>query len=211
MVELSFVAQQAIETGGDAALVMGFIDEQVIDQLADPIGGRFEQLGHMAIAAGHRVEQHETAVRTGVGAYYERTEFPAVETQELSPREAKRMGERRSHGKIGVGELRDVDDGDVGDLPRCQHLPSEVVLALLSADKPRRPVFPWSELQRRVLFVRLWRLFRPVFADGQFALGVVSVQTNGESASSGTRLDDQQLAVFLWPLPRTTRPVDGAG
>ena len=122
VVELSFKAQQAIETGGDAALVMGFIDEQDIDQLADPIGGRFEQLGHMASAAGHRVEQHETAVRTGVGAHYERTEFPAVETQELSPRETKRMRERRGHGEIGVEELHDVDDGNVGDLPRRQHL-----------------------------------------------------------------------------------------
>ena len=67
----------------------------------------------MARAAGHAVEQHETAVRTGVGAHHERTEFPAVETQQLSPRETKRMGERRGHGEIGVAELRDVDDGDV--------------------------------------------------------------------------------------------------
>ena len=197
MVELSFKAQQAIEAGGDAALVMGFIDEQDIGQLADPVGGPFEQLSHMARAAGHRVEQHETTMRPGVGAHHERTEFPAVETQELSSRETERMCERRGHGEIGVGELRDVDDGDVRDLPRGQQLPSEIVLALLPTDEPRRPVLPWSELQRCVLFVRFRQLFRPVFADGQFALGVPAVQTNGEAASSGTSIDDQQLTVFL--------------
>ena len=197
MVELSFKAQEAIETGGDAALVMGFIDEQDIGQLADPVGGPFEQLSHMARAAGHRVEQHETTMRPGVGAHHERTEFPAVETQKLSSSETKRMGERRGHGEIGVGELRDVDDGDVRDLPRGQHLPSEIVLALLPTDDPRRPVLPRSELQRGVLLVRLWQLFRPMFADGQFALGVAAVQTNGEAASAGTGIDDEQLTVFL--------------
>lgn len=39
VVELSLVAQQAIETGGDAAFVMGVPDEEDIGQLADPVGG----------------------------------------------------------------------------------------------------------------------------------------------------------------------------
>ena len=80
VVELGFVAQQAIETGGDAALLMGLIDEENIGQPADPVGGRFEQFGHMARSTGHAVEQHQPAVRAGVGGHHERTEFAAVET-----------------------------------------------------------------------------------------------------------------------------------
>ena len=60
VVELSFVAQQAIETGGDAALVMGFIDEQVIDQLADPIGGRFELLESATWPSPPGIESNST-------------------------------------------------------------------------------------------------------------------------------------------------------
>ena len=85
----------------------------------------------MACAAGHRIEQHQSAVRAGVGGHHERTEFAAVEAQELSACQTKRMCERRSHGEVGVDELWDVDDRDVGDLSSGQHLPSEVVLSVV--------------------------------------------------------------------------------
>ncbi|MEO8497543.1 MAG: hypothetical protein ABI614_20945 [Planctomycetota bacterium] len=103
--------------------MMGLTNEENVGQFTDPLSGRFEQLGHMARAAGHGVEQHQPAVRAGVGGHHERTELAAVEAQELSARQTKRMCERRGHGEVGIDELRDVDDRDVGDLSSGQHLP----------------------------------------------------------------------------------------
>ena len=183
VVELSFVAQQAVETGGDAALVMGLTDEENIGQLADPLGSRFEQLGHMARAAGHGVEQHQPAVRARVGGHHERTEFAAVETQELRSRQAKRMSERRRHREVGIDELWNVDDRNVGDLSSSQHLASEVILAVVfPAVDPRAPVLRRSELQGGVMLVGLWQVLRPVFEEGEFALGVAAVQADREAS-----------------------------
>lgn len=39
VIELGFVAQQAIKTSGDAPFVMCLIDEEDVGQFADPLGG----------------------------------------------------------------------------------------------------------------------------------------------------------------------------
>ena len=192
MVELGFIAQQAIKTGGNAAFVMGLIDEENIGQLAEPVGDRFEQFGYMARSTGHAVEQHQPAVRAGVGGHHERSEFTAVETQESSARQPKRMRERRGHGKVGVDELREFNHRDVGDLTSGQHLASKVMLAVvLPAVDPSASVLCRSKLQWGMMLVGLWQLFRPVFERGEFALGVAAVQADREATFTRSGIDDQ--------------------
>ncbi len=135
----------------------------------------------MPRASRHSIEQDQTAVRARVRRHHEGTNFAAVEAQELSPCQPKRMCERGSHGEIGVDELWHVDDRDVGDLPCRQHLPSEVVLSvMLPADNPGT-AFLWSKLQRSVLFVGVRQIIWAALEQGEFALGIATVQANGEA------------------------------
>ena len=162
---------------------MGLTDEEDIGQFADPVGGRFEQLGHMARAAGHSVEQHQSAVRAGVGGHHERTEFAAVEAQQLSASQPEGVSQCCRHREVSVDELRDIDDRNVGDLTSGQHLASEVILAVvLPTVDPRAPVLRRSELQGGVMLVGLWQVLRPVFEEGEFALGVAAVQADREAS-----------------------------
>ena len=144
----------------------------------------------MARAAGHGVEQHQTAVRTRVGGHHKRSEFAAVEAQELRSRQTKRMRERCGHREVRVHELWDVDDRNIRDLPSGQHLTSEIVLVLLSTNDPLRTVRLRCKLQWGVLLVGLGQVIG-MFEGGQFAFGVATVQADGEASAAQTGVDDQ--------------------
>ena len=92
------------------------------------------------------------------------------------------MCERRGYGEVGVDELRDINHRDVGDLSSGQHLAAKVMLAIvLPAVDPSASVLGRGKLQRGVMLVGLWQLFRPVFERGEFAFGIAAVQADREA------------------------------